>query len=63
MRKQCYVCHKGTTKRCSVCRVVFYCSRECQRRHWSQHKTNCVAVVEEVEVQHTEVEAEVDLKQ
>ena len=39
----CAACKKvvENRKRCSRCRVVFYCSVECQRRHWSQHKPTC----------------------
>lgn len=29
-------------KRCSRCRAVFYCSVECQTKHWSIHKSTCV---------------------
>ncbi|KAK5092921.1 hypothetical protein LTR70_005215 [Exophiala xenobiotica] len=28
-------------KRCNACRLVDYCSRECQREHWSKHKAFC----------------------
>lgn len=28
-------------KKCSRCRNVRYCSRECQKRHWNAHKANC----------------------
>ncbi|PNW72015.1 hypothetical protein CHLRE_16g686002v5 [Chlamydomonas reinhardtii] len=27
--------------RCGRCRAVFYCSRECQKQHWSKHKLAC----------------------
>jgi len=27
--------------RCSACLLSFYCSRECQRQHWSKHRDNC----------------------
>jgi tetratricopeptide (TPR) repeat protein len=30
-------------KRCSRCQFVYYCSAECQKRHWSQHKPDCKA--------------------
>jgi tetratricopeptide (TPR) repeat protein len=30
-------------KRCSRCHFVYYCSAECQKRHWSEHKTDCKA--------------------
>ncbi|KIV89643.1 hypothetical protein PV10_07029 [Exophiala mesophila] len=28
-------------KRCSACTLVDYCSRECQKAHWSKHKAFC----------------------
>ena len=27
--------------RCAKCKIVFYCSRECQKNHWSSHKKVC----------------------
>jgi hypothetical protein len=46
--KQCSFCKAtqrtpGVTKmsKCSRCRVVFYCSKSCQRMDWNLHKTNC----------------------
>ncbi|PFX23112.1 Egl nine-like 3 [Stylophora pistillata] len=27
--------------RCSRCRSVFYCSKDCQKSHWKAHKPNC----------------------
>ena len=30
------------TKRCSGCRVASYCSKTCQKNHWSKHKANCI---------------------
>ena len=41
----CGMCMKtdGKTKlkACSNCKMVYYCSRECQQQHWSAHKHNC----------------------
>ena len=41
----CAFCQKlpGEKKfpRCSKCRRVRYCSKECQQRHWPQHKPKC----------------------
>jgi len=31
----------ATLARCSACRVIAYCSGECQRGHWKLHKTVC----------------------
>ncbi|KAK7090338.1 uncharacterized protein [Littorina saxatilis] len=30
-----------TIRRCSACNAIRYCSRDCQKRHWSQHKADC----------------------
>jgi hypothetical protein len=38
----CVVCKKTENiKKCSGCGVVYYCSRECQKIHWSLHKDRC----------------------
>ena len=37
----CSTCGSGTTLACAGCREVYYCSRHCQRQHWSQHKGEC----------------------
>ena len=28
-------------KRCTACKSVSYCTRECQQQHWPQHKLEC----------------------
>jgi hypothetical protein len=28
-------------KKCDRCRAVFYCGRDCQKKHWRQHKKDC----------------------
>jgi len=41
----CFTLSKGaddqTLKKCGQCKGVRYCSRSCQREHWSQHKGHC----------------------
>ena len=37
----CAVCEKLAKCLCSGCKHVFYCSRECQKKHWSSHKEEC----------------------
>ena len=29
------------TRRCGACRIYRYCSAECQKKHWPQHKISC----------------------
>mmetsp|Transcript_37234 Transcript_37234/g.75086 ORF Transcript_37234/g.75086 Transcript_37234/m.75086 type:complete len:200 (-) Transcript_37234:277-876(-) len=37
----CVMCLKPSTKQCSGCRAYWYCDRECQRKHWRNHKMEC----------------------
>ena len=32
---------KSTLLKCSRCKSVFYCSKECQKSHWKAHKQDC----------------------
>lgn len=46
MRIRCAGCdaidEDGFEKKCSKCKASFYCSKECQKRHWrAGHKTDC----------------------
>ena len=42
---ECAVCGKRgdgeTIRRCSRCKAIRYCSRDCQERHWPSHKVTC----------------------
>lgn len=45
---QCAACHKKENpeskirlSKCSRCRLVLYCNRECQLAHWRAHKSAC----------------------
>ena len=41
---QCGVWQSDTERkleRCSGCKLVYYCSRECQKRDWKEHKAHC----------------------
>ena len=44
MPRSCYNCDKEmeTTKQCANCQHAAYCSKDCQKKHWSKHKPNCI---------------------
>ncbi|KAF9907095.1 hypothetical protein EC991_011313 [Linnemannia zychae] len=50
MTDKCAKCSKTSSeggsslKRCSKCRSVQYCSRECQKDHWKVHKKVCASI-------------------
>ena len=37
----CGHCQKPTTKRCGGCYMLYFCSRECQKKLWKAHKKEC----------------------
>ena len=41
--KECANCKKAqpNLKKCGACGKIQYCSKECQRVHWKEHKSNC----------------------
>ncbi|XP_059456635.1 ubiquitin carboxyl-terminal hydrolase 17 isoform X2 [Corylus avellana] len=51
-RFQCAVCFSPTTRRCSQCKTVRYCSGKCQIMHWRQgHKDECCLSIAAVQFQ------------
>ena len=42
----CGSCQTPAITKCSRCKKVFYCNRECQKQHWKVHKKQCVPVKE-----------------
>lgn len=41
----CHTCKKYTNElKCSKCKVTIYCSKECQRFDWKEHKKICYAI-------------------
>ena len=38
----CGQCKKPSETKCSRCKLVYYCERACQKKHWRIHKKECV---------------------
>jgi hypothetical protein len=49
----CFACPEKTVssgmKRCSRCDTAWYCSSECQKKHFKEHRDFCKQIAEEVE--------------
>lgn len=43
----CSMCPNQTKKQCTGCSIVYYCSKQCQRNGWAQHKLVC-AILKDV---------------
>lgn len=45
--KACFTCHKNEqeigkeSSQCAKCKIINYCSKECQRKDWKGHKKEC----------------------
>ena len=41
--KLCSACRKksDSLKKCTSCKCVWYCDKDCQNRHWREHKREC----------------------
>lgn len=37
----CIICATRCDAKCQKCRMVYYCSQECQKKHWPLHKKTC----------------------
>eukprot|EP01083_Nonionella_stella_P157575 511704_1 len=48
MPSSCAKCNKtGATAVCGACKCTYYCSRDCQRKDWKQHKKICKMIKEQ----------------
>lgn len=50
---KCANCLKPATQRCSRCKTIWYCTRECQVDHYKkEHKLQCKALAEKQSLKH-----------
>ena len=42
-QKMCSACEKKSdvAKKCTACKCVWYCDKDCQNKHWKEHKKEC----------------------
>ena len=50
-RKKCHACGEDAKSICSGCRIVYFCSKECQVSAWPSHKRKCKAAKKEAKRQ------------
>ena len=49
-KKLCSKCGKESEKlmKCRACKCVWYCDKDCQNRHWKEHKIECKPIKKEL---------------
>ncbi|XP_016891870.1 zinc finger MYND domain-containing protein 10 isoform X2 [Cynoglossus semilaevis] len=56
-KPKCGSCGKEAAKRCSRCQGEWYCHRQCQVKHWPQHRSQCRLMTEATEKVQRNLEA------
>ena len=46
MRRNCMVCGTASPLKCQGCKVVGFCSVECQKKGWKVHKETCASLAQ-----------------
>ena len=41
----CAVCSTIAKAICTGCKNIFYCTRDCQKKHWASHKEDCKSLL------------------
>ena len=51
-KKFCSACGKksDTAKKCTACKCVWYCDKDCQNKHWKEHKKECKPIKKVLEI-------------
>lgn len=48
-KRKCF-CDKDATKHCGKCKAKWYCSADCQKKNWPEHKKTCKEPFHVVEI-------------
>jgi len=50
-KEMCSACGKksSTLMKCRACKCVWYCDKDCQNKHWKEHKTECKPIKKELD--------------
>ncbi|KAL7524240.1 hypothetical protein ACHAXR_001461 [Thalassiosira sp. AJA248-18] len=65
-KRQCNGCgqHEGASQKfslCASCRLVNYCSADCQKAHWKEsHKMVCSQLTDEIEAEGKDIVQEME---
>lgn len=51
--RRCCVCGNPAEKRCSRCKIDWYCGRKCQVAAWKKHKPLCDTLCEAANLQNS----------
>lgn len=41
VKRNCFVCNKPTSLKCTACKCAYFCSKDCQKQGWGGHKELC----------------------
>jgi hypothetical protein len=40
-KHKCHNCHEDASHKCATCKTAYYCTKECQKADWKEHKVYC----------------------
>jgi hypothetical protein len=40
-KHKCHNCHEDASHKCATCKTTYYCTKECQKADWKDHREYC----------------------